>query len=231
LAQAVIDSRRRFDGAVDERTFTVLASDYVCVTLLHPLLARFRDIAPGVNVDLQPVGMDFADRVRRRQADLAIVPREIAGAPAGLRHQDVFSDRNVCVVDAGRTEVGDRLTAAQLDRFPLLTYEGGSLKTLSTVSPDRRSMHRGLDMSTQSFMVAAFMVAGTSMVALMPSRLADRLAGPAGIRAVRPPQDLPPFTETMYWSARAMSEPSLAWLRARLTEAAEDLGQPVHAGE
>ena len=44
-----------FDPATDSRTFTVVASDYVTLILLRPLLERLYREAPSVAVNVVPV--------------------------------------------------------------------------------------------------------------------------------------------------------------------------------
>lgn len=215
-AQAIIDGRRSFDPVRDKRQFTVLASDYVSVILLHPLLARLKSESPDVEMNVRPIAPDFADRLRRGQADLVVMPAELVSSMDGLQAEALFTDRNVCVVDAARTDLGDQISLDALASAALLTYEGGTLGTVSAEISGRQSVGHEFDVSTQSFMVGAFMVVRTRMIALLPSRLISKLAGPANIRIVETPTHMPDFVETMFWSERTAGDPAIRWLRAQL---------------
>src|SRR6202000_2523099 len=72
-----------FDPATDARTFTVVASDYVTLILLRPLLERLYREAPRVAVNVVPVSGQSELSLERAQVDLVIMPREIAST--GMR--------------------------------------------------------------------------------------------------------------------------------------------------
>src|SRR4029078_3596469 len=76
-AEAVLGVREAFDPTRNERAFHVLASDYVALLLLRPLLAELADEAPMVALTVSSVGGDNADRLRRGSADLFIYPQKL----------------------------------------------------------------------------------------------------------------------------------------------------------
>ena len=58
-----------------------MASDYVTLILLRPLLERLYREARDVTVDVIPVSGDTEVSLERAQVDLVIVPREIPRPP------------------------------------------------------------------------------------------------------------------------------------------------------
>src|ERR1700677_4298632 len=68
-----------FDPGTDERTFTVVASDYVTLILLRPLLERLYEEAPHVAVNVIPVSGATQVELERSQVDLVIMPKELGG--------------------------------------------------------------------------------------------------------------------------------------------------------
>jgi DNA-binding transcriptional LysR family regulator len=69
-----------------------------------------------------------------------------------------------------------------------------------------------------------FLVAGTRRVAIMPERLAQKLAGAAGIRILLGPE-LPAIRRVVQWHPRRDSDPVSRWVRDHLAAvAAESLG-------
>ncbi|WP_179273581.1 MULTISPECIES: LysR substrate-binding domain-containing protein [unclassified Rhodococcus (in: high G+C Gram-positive bacteria)] len=225
MAHALRTRSETFDPATDERALSAIASDYVSVVLLHPILKTLQATAPGVTIDVRSVPTDIDRQLRRGTADVAVAPRSVIGSPAGLESSDLFTDRNVFVVDAQRTDVGDRLTHDDLQSMPLVTYRGGMMATVSVRELGRPPANQGMDLTTRSFVSAAFMIAGTRTAALMPARLAHRLAGPAGIRIVEAPKRLPPFAESMYWAQHRRSDPALLWLREQLDRVSAALAE------
>ena len=114
-AEAVLGVREAFDPTRDERAFNVLASDYVALVLLRPLLAELADEAPMVALTVSSVGGDNADRLRRGSADLLIYPEDLADdGYSDLSCQKLFDDRFVVVADRDNTAVDDDI---DVERF------------------------------------------------------------------------------------------------------------------
>ncbi|HEY4701185.1 MAG TPA: LysR family transcriptional regulator, partial [Streptosporangiaceae bacterium] len=112
-----------FDPATDTRTFTVVASDYVTLILLRPLLERLYAEAPGVAVDVVPVSGQTELTLERAEVDLVIMPREIAGpALAQMPQRTLFTDRYVAAVWNQHREVGDTLDRDQLTQLRYVKY-------------------------------------------------------------------------------------------------------------
>ena len=74
LERMMRSTRSAFDPATDARTFSIVASDYVTLVFLRPLLARLAGEAPNVRLHPRPVPADFPDQLRRNLTDLLIVP-------------------------------------------------------------------------------------------------------------------------------------------------------------
>jgi hypothetical protein len=65
-----------------------------------------------------------------------------------------------------------------------------------------------------------FLVAGTDLVAVMPERLAHRVAVPLGLIVAEPPFGRVELIETLWWHPDRAGSPEHAWLRRTLTEVA-----------
>jgi DNA-binding transcriptional LysR family regulator len=65
-----------------------------------------------------------------------------------------------------------------------------------------------------------FVVAGTDLVAMIPERLARRVAAPAGVSVIEPPFGLVELVEEAWWHPMRGPDPALRWLRGVLREAA-----------
>jgi DNA-binding transcriptional LysR family regulator len=114
----ILDRRDRFTPATSARSFTVIASDYVSVTLLTPLLERLAVEAPGIRLRVSPPAIDYVERVRRGQVDLVVMPREVFTEFEEFPHQVLFSDRFVVAVDAANPDVGDTISLEQFTSMP-----------------------------------------------------------------------------------------------------------------
>jgi DNA-binding transcriptional LysR family regulator len=70
--------------------------------------------------------------------------------------------------------------------------------------------------TTETFVLAPFMLAGTRLITLLYERLGRQVAAQAGIRLLESPIELPPITEAMYWDPRNTEDAGHRWLRERI---------------
>lgn len=222
--------RPTFDPRTEARRFSIVMSDYAMLQLVHPLLRRAEVEAPGVTVEVHPFKDPIPRMLEPGGCDLVVGPEyELEGTCS----QALFSDRFVCVVSADHPDVGDRMTVELFESLPHLTIAWQStLRSIADAHLEGAGVHRRVEVTTESFALAPFLVAGTRLVALVPSLLATRLGGLAGTKVVDPPFPPPVLRETLYWSVRADSDPAHAWLRQMIAEVASDLRHdpvPEHA--
>lgn len=223
MMEAALGSRRAFDPAVDAHTFTIMASDYVLVVLLRSLLGELRREAPNVRFNVRPISGDYDSQLRRGLIDLFVVPREVERSGVPLHAEDLFVDRLLCAVDRANTEVGETITIEQFERLPYLAYDGGPLPSAAQRQLRERGIERGIDVTTQSFVVAPLLVPGTPFLTLVYERLVRSLGADDRLRLLEPPFALTPITEAMFWSPRLEDSPAHRWLRARVRQAADSL--------
>lgn len=215
--------RLRFDPASDARTFSVIASDYATMILLRPLFEHLAEDAPAVRVAVAPLDPDFQDRLRADEVDLLIVPREVAEQVTDLPSETLFTDRFVCALWHGHPSVGESITVEQLSSLPYLTYGAGALSSFVDIQLDALGVSRQVEVTTQSFVTAPFLLRGTRFVAMVQERLATQVAQAAGIRLLEPPVNLRPITEAMFWHPRHDNDPAHRWLRTQVAKLAAAL--------
>jgi DNA-binding transcriptional LysR family regulator len=215
-AGAVLGRAAGFDAERDTRTFTLVASDYVTMVLLRPLLAELGERAPGVRITVRQIDAGFADLLHRGQADMVILPKEMVGEHSEFPHEPLFTDRYVLVVDRDNDRVGDHASVEELRELRFVGYGGGGLVSVT----DRQLGELGLvfraDLTTQEFMVAPFLVAGTCYGSWMLERLAVEVAQRLGVRVVEHDVPLRPIHEALYWHPRHTTHPAHRWMRDQL---------------
>jgi DNA-binding transcriptional LysR family regulator len=217
---------RSFDPRTARRTFTVMASDYVLLLLLGPLIAELETEAPGIGLTIRPVSAGYADQLNRPQLDLLILPEE-AAADMRARSARLFSDRLVCAVSTGHPKVGERLTEEQFRTLPLVSYGGVLTESLIEHRFREPGIDRAVAVATESIVLQPLVLAGTRMMALIPERLGQYFARQAGIRLLAPPRPLEPLHLAMFWAPRAHDDPAHRWLRGRVQRAAASLPGPT----
>lgn len=227
LIDSAVRASRGFDPPTAHRTFTVMASDYVLLLLLGPLVAELEAEAPGITLAVRPVAADYAEQIDRPQLDLMILPEEAANLQ--VRSARLFTDRLVCAVDEGHPDVGERLTEEQFRTLPLVSYRAAPTETMI----EHRFRGLGIDrvtaVGTESIVIQPLVLAGTRKMALVPERLGRHFAEQAGIRLLDPPYPLAPMHVAMFWAPRAGHDPGHRWLRDRMRQAAAALAGPVES--
>ena len=214
-----------FDPSVDSRTFTVVASDYVTLVLLRPLLELLYREAPGVVVNVVPVDGATAVQLERSQVDLVIMPRELPGTGmAGFPHRALFTDRYVPVVWTLNHDVGDVLDRAAMQRLPYVRYNavsGGPAYV--DVQLRELGIEPKVALSTLSFTLVPSLLPGTSLFAFVHERLVAASHLRRDLKILDTPIKLAPIVETMYWHPVLHSDPAHQWLRERLVTLAGNL--------
>lgn len=223
--EMVLGRPKGFDPSVHRRTFTVMASDYVTLIFLRPLLARLADEAPLQQVNVVPVSEDFGDQLRAGRIDMVVIPTELVDPKLGLQQRHLFDDRYVLVADAGNDMVSQTMTTEALSSLPYVAYSGGPLPSIAEGQMDALGIVRRVELSTQSFVVTPFLITGTPFVSLVHERLARHVAGPAGLKVVDAPIPLRPISEALFWNPRNQDDHAHAWLRRRIMEQAAALDE------
>lgn len=229
LIDSTLRTSNDFDPDTAQRTFTIMASDYLLVVLLGPLLAQLDTEAPKVRIIVRPTAADCAEQVNRSRVDLLIRPEESVAEMLPARSARLFDDRLVCAVDAGNSDVGEHLTEEQFRTLPLVSYDDGSLVESSI---ERRFSELGIErvitVGTESLVIQPLVVSGSRLMALIPERLGSYFGARLGIRLLAPPYPLAPVHQAMFWAPRADADPAHRWLRERVRRAAATLDGPAN---
>jgi DNA-binding transcriptional LysR family regulator len=210
-----------FDAANSTRAFSIAISGQSIVTLSE-LLRRAHELAPGVRLDLRPVPAELISGDRGLlQHDLLIAPLGYY-RPAG-QPEVICRDRFVCVADPGNPRLRDgRLTLEDLRELP----HAAARLPHAEEDPLQDALNRlGITpnevVTTVGWLTLPFVVAGSDMVAVVPERLARRLAGAAGVAVIEPPFGRVDLVEAAWWHPMRATDPALTWLRGVLSAAAE----------
>ena len=221
LVDSALGTRHSFDPATAERMFTIIASDYLVLVMLQDLFADLAESAPGIRLNIAPIVPDFADQLRRGLTDFVILPSDVAAPHTRhLPHEELFRDRYVVAVDRDNPAVGDSIDMATFNSLPYIAYSGGPLQSVAQMRLESGGWQRQIDVTTQSFVVAPFLLTGTRFTALIHERLGARVAETANLHLLEPPEPLEPLTECLYWRPQDTHDPGHRWLRERLRSAA-----------
>jgi DNA-binding transcriptional LysR family regulator len=226
--QAVLSGRRGFDPAVDRRTFTVVASGYVAVVVLHPLLVHLATEAPNVQLRIQPVRDGVEDLLARHKVDLVIVPREVFADQHEFLREVLYDDEWVVVVDRVHPDIGDTITLEQFSQLPYMASSPDLHRSLVDEQLDALGVPRRFEVNS-GFEVAPFLLRDTRLITLLPRLFACRVERAADLRLLEPPIPLKPLNESLFWTRRLDDDPGHRWLRRRLHALTHDITRGLGA--
>jgi len=227
LVASALDPSGGFVPGRSDRVFSISLSDYSIMVLIEPLLRCVHEVAPGVGLQLNPIPSDMTETDRGlRRSDLLI-------APMGYRFlgqsEVIFRDRFVCIADPANPKLRNGwLSLDDLGRLPHATATFGH----SGLNPAERALdelgvQRHVQVTTVGWLPLPFVVAGTDLVAVVPERLARRVALTAGLSVIEPPFGRVELVEAAWWHPMRGHDPALRWLRAVLRQAAGPLLAPA----
>lgn len=215
----------RFDPATAEARFTIATVDYVALVLLPAVVARVRREAPGIELDIRTAGgLDFADALGQGAADLLIGAKDEFDGRGGFYRQRLFDEGYACLmsrrVAAGRKRISLDDYLAMPHALVTITGRGGGVIDAAL---ERAGRARRIALRIQNFLAAPWIVAGSDLAVILPRRLAQHIAKPAGLAIFDLPVDLGTLTLSQIWHARRHRDPAHAWLREVVAAAARPL--------
>jgi DNA-binding transcriptional LysR family regulator len=230
LIDAALELSDGFSPATSDRTFSIVLSDYSIMVLIEPLLRRVHEQAPGVRLELSPIPADM------QESDRGLLQHDLLIGPLGFRFlgrsEVVFRDRFVCIMDPANPRLRGSagppwLSLADLGELPhaSATFGHAGLNPAERAL-DELGVHRNVQVTTVGWLSLPFVVAGTDLVAVVPERLARRVAAAAGVAVAEPPFGRVELVEAAWWHPTRTGDPAQSWLRGVLAEAARWLPAP-----
>ncbi|MFG2024901.1 LysR family transcriptional regulator [Streptomyces sp. NPDC048825] len=213
--KSLLSQRDSFDPATNHRTYSVMATSYSAVAVLHPLLAQLPAEAPNVRLRIQPFAEEYAEQLARDQIDLVIVPREMVPSGLDVCSEAAYTDCYMLAVDQEHPDVGESISVEEFSELPYLAISPDRRPALAELQLDMLGIPRRVEVTT-SFEIAPFLIRGTRLITLIPRTFGRRIAPATGLRLLEPPMELPWATEMMVWTKRMDDDPGHAWLRQRM---------------
>jgi DNA-binding transcriptional LysR family regulator len=219
--ERVFTAQPEFDPASSTREFSLLVSDYGVAVLGDTVAALLAEEAPHARLRLSantPASVDRAEQILL-STDLLVLPH---GFVTDLAHRDLYRDEWVCVVATDNEDVGEELTVENLETLPwVVTFHGPTAATPAARQMRMRGIEPDVQVVTENFLTVPALVAGSRRIALLQRRLVDLLPLNLGLRALRPPVEVGPLVEAMWWYPAFDDDPEHAYLRDLVVRATE----------
>lgn len=215
--EGLLTSAVAFAPRAAERRFRVSGVDYAIITLLAPLARRLEEVAPKLDLCVQPLGPEVERELETGELDLVLAPR--AAASAGIIWTPVHDDRYVGVVwrehASRRFTLKDYASASHVLVSPW-GRPGGIVDDMLAA----RELVRRVAVQVPSFLLLPHVLVGTQRVSTVPERMARGLCELHPLRVVELPLEIPGFTMCMGWHEVHRNDPAHQWLRAEVLESA-----------
>ncbi|RRR86085.1 LysR substrate-binding domain-containing protein [Streptomyces sp. RP5T] len=190
-----------------------MANDYTTLVLLRPLLETLAIEAPAVCVRLQALHDDFADRIRRDDADLALVSEQLCTKflPGFPRHA-MYEDRFMACAWSGNPAFCQP-SSLDLPAVALRAVRHRCAPNLADHALDELNVTRRIEIRTESQLLVPYLLTRTPPVAVIPERLALSAADAAQLSIAEAPVPLPGLRDAAVWHPRDSGDAAHEWQR------------------
>jgi DNA-binding transcriptional LysR family regulator len=222
--ESVFESDAGFDAAASARTFTIRFSDLLGLLLLPVLLEDTGKEASSIRFDIVHLPpARTVEALEKDEIDLAVSTG--LSHSASIKSMPLFHDRMVCVTRAS--------PAAARTRMSMKTFLAARHLRVSMSPTDVRFVDdllakqgaaRAVALNVPHWLVVPHILERTDLIAVMPHRLAQALASKS-LAIGELPFPSHSFDWSMYWHRRHDGNPAITWLRAKLAQVAQGLGE------
>jgi LysR family nod box-dependent transcriptional activator len=213
---ALITTSTSFDPATSQRTFRLIASDYITAAVIAPLSRRLAKIAPGIRLESVLPSDSSADLIAQGAFDLLITPEEFINPiqPAEL----LFEERHVIVGWTGNPLFQQAISDTDLMQASHVGVQMGNQRTRAFADSimEKLGHFRQIDVMASSFTVVPWLVIETNRLALMHERLARQMASMFPLAIAPIPFDFPLMREMMQYNRARSKDEGLTWLRSQV---------------
>lgn len=206
----------RFDPATTDRVFRIIGTDYVHAVLSSTLLEVIREQAPFAKIALLPFDPNTVwSQLEHDAADLGLTTgMQIPEA----RRRPGFSEQFTVIQ---RRNHPRGMAPFTLDTFcqaehALISPEGGGFFGATDKLLASEGRKRRIACSLPSFLLAPGVVAGSDLVAVIPTRIATRFGDL--IDQFSTPFPSPSFGVDILWHPRRQHDPAHTWLRSLMAK-------------
>lgn len=218
---ALLTRSAQFDPATSQRSFRLVASDYITAALIAPLTQRLAAIAPRVRLEIMLPCEEAAQLVMEGQADLILTPEDFLDPDQPA--EPLCEERQLVVGWNQNPALADgRITEADFLRLGHVAVHVGSNRVPSFADRqlERMGSPRHIELTCGCFTLVPWLLQGTQRLAVMHERLARQMAAQLPLTLAALSFAFPAMREMIqYHKARAADE-GLRWLRQELVAAA-----------
>jgi LysR family transcriptional regulator, nod-box dependent transcriptional activator len=220
LLDELVTTSRGFDPATSQRTFRLVASDYINAIVLAPLVTRFVTVAPRIKLDFLLPSDLVIKQIEDGEVDLLITPEDYISPD--LPSEVLFEEEYVVVGWRDNPLMSRTITEAEFFGAGHVIVEIGNqrVRAFGDRNLESRGKNRHVEIIVPSFTSVPWLLENTMRLSLMHKRLAIKLSERFPLSWTEVPFSIPKLREVaQFHEARAKDE-GLIWLRSELREIA-----------
>ena len=209
-----LNQQTKFDPAGVNRPVTIGMTDIGEIVFLPRLIERLSREAPGITLNtVRNTAVNLRDSMESGKVDLAIglLPQ----LKSGFFQRKLFGQRYVCLFRRGHPADGKRITVPdfrEAEHLVVVSAGTGHGKVDEIIR--RAGIARVIRLTVPHFVSVGHILQATDLVATVPEKLAQRLAGPFGLTYLPHPVKLPEIAINAFWHATVHKSPANQWLRS-----------------
>lgn len=212
----LILTQQAFQPEHAERLFTIAPNSYVEIVLIPSLVARLRQLAPGITLRMMPFGNDLAE-TGAVSGDTAMALGRVVDPPPNIIVQHLMDEGLSCVVRADHPDIGKHMSCQQYEHLKHINVlPPGRLRAGLFQALEQKSLKRNLAVSVTHFLAVPEIIAVTDYCATLPNLICRHLERDPRLKVLPTPTDLGTFPVQMAWHVRYRNDPAHKWLRSTI---------------
>jgi len=228
--EKAVQPKAKFNPYESEKVFRMMASDYAEATLIPLLIARLRNEAPKVILDIMtPSDVNFPD-VEQGRVDMVI--NRFDSIPQSFHQKVLWKDTFSCLISKTHPVLKNFSLESYLDAHHVWVSKTGmgvgvgmdpdDVQRLGWVDEAlaRINAKRRITVFTRHYQAASSLAERQDLIATVPSKMARLQQDNSRVSIVPPPFDIPSIELTMAWSPLLQHNPAHKWMRELITETA-----------
>ncbi|GGI94198.1 LysR family transcriptional regulator [Shewanella hanedai] len=228
--EKAVEPKAKFNPFESEQVFRMMASDYAEATLIPLLIARLRNEAPKVILDIMtPSDVNFPD-VEQGRVDMVI--NRFDSIPQSFHQKVLWKDTFSCLINRNHDVLKHFNLESYLEAHHVWVSKTGmgvgvgmdpeDVQRLGWVDEAlaRIGAKRRITVFTRHYQAASSLAERQDLIATVPSKMARLQQDNNRVSIVPPPFDIPSIELTMAWSPLLQHNPAHKWMRELITETA-----------
>jgi DNA-binding transcriptional LysR family regulator len=209
-----------FDPAYTTRDFVVAVNNYAARAVVPPLVREVGRVAPGITLDIQPVGMrDVLDQLDAGGMDVAL--SALVDGGERFRCVRIMDDDYVVLLDKAHAAAREpEMSAERLAEIPhiSITSTGDDISFIDEAL-EARGLTRKIG-TRVPFLSIVLMLIDSNLLAVVPRRVGVGLARVCEVVVKELPFASPRIGLSMIWHRRVDNNAGHRWLRGMIKASA-----------